>query len=95
VNNVRKAGAQMQGTIVWFNLDKGFGFIRTEQDERLYVAQSGFAPDHAPTERVAGRDVTFDREDVEGEPRAVNVVFPIVRDARRARLRHQRGGTAL
>ena len=80
----------MQGTIVWFNLDKGFGFIRTEQDERLYVARSGFAPEHTPTERVAGRDVRFDREVAEGDPRAVNVIFPVVADSRRARLRHQR-----
>ena len=80
----------MQGTIVWFNLDKGFGFIRTEQDERLYVARSGFDPSHTPTERVAGRDVRFDRVEAEGDPQAVNVIFPVVADARRARLRHQR-----
>ncbi|MGZ4415916.1 MAG: cold shock domain-containing protein [Gaiellaceae bacterium] len=85
----------MQGTIVWFNLDKGFGFIRTEEDERLYVALSGFVPEHTPTARVAGREVSFDREAQEGDARAVNVVFPAALDPRRARLRHQRGGTAL
>jgi cold shock CspA family protein len=85
----------MQGTIVWFNLDKGYGFIRTEQDERLYVARSGFVPEHAPTARVAGREVSFDREAQEGDARAVNVVFPTAADPRRARLRHQRGGSAL
>jgi len=86
----------MQGTIVWFNLDKGHGFIRTEHDERLYVERSGFLPEHSPTERVAGRLVSFDREAAEGEPRAVNVVFPeAAAEPRRARLRHQRGGTAL
>jgi cold shock CspA family protein len=85
----------MQGTMLWFNLDKGFGFIRTEQDERLYVSRSGFVPDHLPTERCAGRPVTFDREAEEGDARAVNVVFPVAADARRARLRHSRMGTAL
>ena len=85
----------MQGTIVWFNLDKGYGFIRTEQDERLYVARSGFVPEHAPTVRVAGREVSFDREAQEGDARAVNVVFPTAAEPRRARLRHQRGGSAL
>jgi cold shock CspA family protein len=85
----------MQGTIVWFNLDKGYGFIRTEQDERLYVARSGFVPEHAPTERVAGREVSFDREAQEGDARAVNVVFPVTAEPRRARLRHQRGGSSL
>ncbi len=80
----------MQGRIVWFNLDKGFGFIRTETDERLYVARSGFVPDHTPTERVAGREVSFDREVAEGDPRAVNVIFPVTAEPRRARMRHQR-----
>ena len=80
----------MQGTMLWFNLDKGFGFIRTEEDERLYVALSGFGPDQSPAARCAGRDVRFDREVQEGDPRAVNVIFPIVADPRRARLRHQR-----
>jgi cold shock CspA family protein len=80
----------MQGTIVWFNLEKGFGFIRTEDDERLYVASSGFVPDHMPTERVAGRVVSFDREVAGGDPRAVNVIFPVAAERRRARMRHQR-----
>jgi cold shock CspA family protein len=84
----------MQGKVLWFNLDKGFGFIRTEDDERLYVALGGFAPDHAPTERCAGRQVKFEREDQEGEARAVNVVFPTAVEPRRARLRHRGGGAS-
>ena len=31
----------MQGTMLWFNLDKGYGIIRTEHDERLYVDSAG------------------------------------------------------
>jgi cold shock protein len=85
----------MQGTIVWFNLDKGFGFIRTEEDERLYVELSGFMPEHAPTARVAGREVSFDRQAEAGDPCAVNVAFPTAAEPRRARLRHQRGGSSL
>ena len=30
--------------MVWFNAVKGFGFIRTEDDERLYVHSSAFEP---------------------------------------------------
>ncbi|MGD0714409.1 MAG: cold shock domain-containing protein [Gaiellaceae bacterium] len=87
----------MKGTMLWFNLDKGFGFIQTEHDERLYVARSGFAPEHSPTERCAGRLVSFDREEEaqERDACAVNVVFPVAADPRRARLRHSRMGMAL
>jgi cold shock CspA family protein len=85
----------MQGTMLWFNLDKGFGFIRTEDDERLYVARSGFVPDQLPTGRCAGRPVTFERHAEEGDSRAVNVVFAVAVEQRRARLRRGRGGSAL
>ena len=83
----------MLGTVIWFNMDKGHGFIRTEDDERLYVAKDGFMPGEAPTERVAGRAVTFQRIADEGEPHAVQVSF--VEDGgppRRARLRSARSG---
>jgi len=85
----------MQGTMIWFNVDKGYGFIRTEQDERLYVAASGFRPDHEPEPRCKGRQVSFERQAVEGEARAVEVAFVVQSDPRRARLRHARGGRAL
>ena len=32
----------VQGEMLWFNVDKGYGFIQTQDDERLYVAASGF-----------------------------------------------------
>ena len=83
----------MLGTVIWFNMDKGHGFIRTEEEERLYVAKDGFKPGEAPTERVAGRAVTFERIAEEGDARAVDVSF--VEDGgppRRARLRSARSG---
>jgi len=85
----------MQGTMIWFNVDKGYGFIRTEHDERLYVARSGFLPDHEPEPRCKGREVSFERHAGEGEVRAVQVAFVMPIDPRRARLRHARGGHAL
>jgi cold shock CspA family protein len=86
----------MLGTMIWFNMDKGHGFIRTEAEERLYVAMDGFKPGEAPTERVAGRAVTFEREATEGDPRAVQVSF-VVEDGppRRARLRSARAGARI
>ena len=85
----------MRGEMLWFNAAKGFGFIRTEHDERLRVPESGFMPGHVPTGRCAGLEVTFDREEGDADPYATNVSFPPPVDAARARLRHQRTGTAL
>lgn len=86
----------MQGTMLWFNVDKGYGYIQTEQDERLYVASSGFLPEHAPGPRCKGRAVSFERHDAEGDPCAVNVSFVAAGiDPPRARLRHQRGGRSI
>jgi cold shock CspA family protein len=85
----------MQGTMLWFNVEKGYGYIETEQEERLYVARSGFLPDHEPAPRCKGRPVRFDRELVDGEACAVSVSFVMQSDSRRARLRHARGGKSL
>jgi cold shock protein len=78
----------MKGTMLWFNAEKGFGFIRTEDDERLYVDPSGFAPADSPPGRCAGRTVTFEREAGDHEPRATNVTFAPAPNPRRARLHH-------
>lgn len=85
----------MLGSMLWFNPDKGYGFIRTDDDERLYVAASGFLPGHEPERRCRGRSVTFERQVEEGEARAVEVSFVAQPDARRARLRHSSGGRSL
>lgn len=76
----------MRGTMIWFNADKGHGFIRTEEDERLIVHEDGFS-DGAPVGKCAGTDVSFDRETVDGEARAVNVATVQITAARRARRR--------
>ena len=86
----------MQGTMLWFNVDKGFGFIRTEEDERLFVATTGFLADHQPGMRCKGRAVSFEREVDGDDVRAVNVSFVSeAADPRRARPRHARGGRPL
>lgn len=84
----------MRGKMLWFNAAKGFGFIRTEEDERLYVHRSGFEEGHIPVGRCAEKPVSFEREvaDVEGGYQAVGVSildeFPA--GGGRARLRRQR-----
>jgi cold shock CspA family protein len=81
----------MHGKMLWFNADKGFGFIQTESDERLYVASTGFLPGSMPNGRCAGLDVTFERQVREGDTRAVDVSFLTQGELRRARARHTRG----
>jgi cold shock CspA family protein len=80
----------MQGTMLWFNVDKGYGFIDTEEGERLYVAGTDFLPDHEPEPRCKGRAVSFDRQLREGDTRAVGVAFVTRSEPPRARLRSPR-----
>ena len=75
----------MEGSMLWFNVEKGYGYIQTEADERLYVASNGFLPGHEPKPRCKGAAVTFERD----------VAFVVQAEARRARLRHSRGGSSL
>jgi cold shock CspA family protein len=81
--------------MLWFNADKGYGFIETENAERLYVARSGFQLDHAPMPRCKGKDVSFERIVAEGDTRAVNVAFVEKLPQQRARLRTPRSGRSL
>ena len=85
----------MRGRMLWFNLDKGYGFIRSEDDERLAVGSSGFRPGHQPGARCKGRPVDFDRETGDDGPYAANVSFVVHEEPRRARLRSSRGGHKL
>jgi cold shock CspA family protein len=85
----------MQGEMLWFNMEKGHGYLHTEDDERLYVDLAGFLPNHQPERKCKGRSVSFERETGGAEPRAVNVSFVEHSDPRRARLRGARGGHRL
>ncbi len=81
----------MRGKMLWFNETKGFGFIRTEDGERLYVHRSGFEPSQVPVGRCANTPVSFRREvaDVEGGYQAVGVSVFQEMSGRRARARRQ------
>jgi cold shock CspA family protein len=77
------------GKMLWFNSEKGHGLIRTEEDERLRVDESGFSPGEVPEGRCVGMDVSFERELAGGEPRAVNVTFVTATVGLRARRRRK------
>lgn len=83
----------MRGKMLWFNADKDFGFIRTEEGERLYVARDAFLPADVPTGRCAGQEVSFQRQLTPEGSCAVNVRFEVQTEARRAR-RRQRGAVS-
>lgn len=81
----------MRGEMLWFNEEKGHGFIRTEDGERLYVHQTGFVGGRAPVGRCAGLAVTFEREEDREGSRAVSASLVELVEPRRARLRRGHG----
>ncbi|GAE92272.1 cold shock protein CspA [Gracilibacillus boraciitolerans JCM 21714] len=61
-----------QGTVKWFNADKGFGFIEVEGGEDLFVHFSAIQGDGFKT-LEEGQTVTFDTEEGQRGPQATNV----------------------
>lgn len=64
--------AQRQGTVKWFNDQKGFGFITSDKGEDLFVHHSGINSQGFKT-LPEGAEVFYDSERGEKGPRAVNV----------------------
>jgi cold shock CspA family protein len=81
-------GATMQGSMLWFNEEKDYGFISTEEGERLYVHGTGFAGGVRPKGRCAGILVSF-RVTQSGEERRAEATTVLEEVApRRARRHH-------
>jgi hypothetical protein len=78
----------VNGEMLWFNEAKGYGYIYTEEGERIRVYEHGFLPGHVPRGRCARVPVELTTNELDGERVAVDVSFPEERDVRRARLRH-------
>ncbi len=62
-----------QGTVKWFNADKGFGFITREDGSDVFVHFSAIQVEGFKT-LDEGQHVTFDVEESERGPQAANVV---------------------
>ena len=75
--------------MLWFNEEKGHGYIRTEDDERLYVDAAGF-PDGHPVGSCAGLPVEFVIDENGGERRALEAQLVEEVAPRRARRRGSR-----
>jgi cold shock CspA family protein len=76
----------MRGEMLWFNEAKRYGFISTEDGERVYVHSSGFAVG-PPVGRCAGRHVTLQLHTDDLGRSAVDVRFVDENAERRARPR--------
>lgn len=62
-----------QGSVKWFNDDKGFGFIARENGDDVFVHFSAIQGEGFKT-LDEGQHVTFDVEESERGPQAANVV---------------------
>jgi hypothetical protein len=81
----------MRGKMLWFNEVKDYGFIMTDEGERLSVLGPGFANGSRPVGRCAEAVVSFEVNATTGTRQAENVIFEPEVAARRARMRSGRG----
>lgn len=61
-----------QGTVKWFNAEKGFGFIERENGDDVFVHFSAIQGDGFKS-LDEGQAVTFDVEEGQRGPQAANV----------------------
>ncbi len=61
-----------QGTVKWFNADKGFGFIEREDGDDVFVHFSAIQSEGFKT-LDEGESVTFEIEEGQRGPQATNV----------------------
>ncbi|CUM34591.1 cold-shock protein [Listeria monocytogenes] len=61
-----------QGTVKWFNAEKGFGFIERENGDDVFVHFSAIQGDGFKS-LDEGQAVTFDVEEDQRGPQAANV----------------------
>lgn len=63
----------MNGKVKWFNAEKGFGFIETEEGNDVFVHFSAIQSEGFKS-LDEGQDVSFDVVEGERGPQASNVV---------------------
>lgn len=70
--NLSKEAIQMVGKVKWFNAEKGYGFIESEQGGDVFVHYSAIQGDGFKT-LEEGQSVEFDIVDGNRGPQAANV----------------------
>lgn len=63
----------MKGTVKWFNAEKGFGFITTEENTDAFAHFSQINSEGYRT-LEEGDEVTFEVEVTDKGPQAINIV---------------------
>ena len=63
----------LKGKVKWFNATKGFGFIEREDKEKDVFVHSSAVRDAGMNGLEEGQEVTFDVEDGQKGPAAVNL----------------------
>jgi CspA family cold shock protein len=72
-NFLISGGFYMQGTVKWFNSEKGFGFIEVEGGDDVFVHFSAIQGEGFKT-LDEGQKVEFEVEEGNRGPQATNVV---------------------
>ena len=80
-------GPTVKGTMLWFDEAKDYGFVLTDEGERLRVDRDGFVDGAAPVGRCARRPVKLSVRERDGERIAVDVSLVAEESPRRARRR--------
>jgi len=73
LNLERGSGALAEGVVKWFNANKGFGFIKREEGQDLFVHFSSINMQGYKS-LTEGDKVSFEVEDTDRGPQAKNVV---------------------
>jgi hypothetical protein len=78
-------GLAVKGTMLWFDEAKDYGFLLTDDGERLRVDRDCFVGGGAPVGRCARRPVNLSVGERDGEPIAIDVSLVPEESPRRAR----------
>ena len=65
--------ATITGVVKWFDDEKGYGFISCDKGDDVFVHHSQVKEKGTDKDLHEGEDVTFDIEDGEKGPMAINV----------------------
>lgn len=65
--------ANYSGTVKWFNVEKGYGFISGENGEDVFVHFSNVKEEGHNKDLHEGESVTFDIAKADRGPSAINV----------------------
>ena len=70
---IKKGALQMKGVVKWFDSDKGYGFISTEENKDIFVHFSAIQSEGYKT-LAEGDQVEFEVKDGDRGPQAASVV---------------------